>query len=65
MEGSRRRRGDGCTIVQCYTPRRFVGRWLSGLRSSKGKRDAGEEQEDEPETNTFGENLVFFFFIHF
>ncbi|KAG7618067.1 Protein POLAR LOCALIZATION DURING ASYMMETRIC DIVISION AND REDISTRIBUTION [Arabidopsis thaliana] len=47
MEGSQRRRGDGCTIVQCYTPRRVVGRWLSGLRSSKGKRDAGEEQEDD------------------
>ncbi|KAG7540742.1 hypothetical protein ISN45_Aa07g009090 [Arabidopsis thaliana x Arabidopsis arenosa] len=45
MEGSRRRRGDGCTVVECYTPRRVVGRWLSGLRSSKGKRDAGEQQE--------------------
>lgn len=25
-----------------------MSRWLSGLRSSKGKRDAGEEQEDDP-----------------
>lgn len=24
-----------------------MGRWLSGLRSSKGKRDAGEQQEDD------------------
>ncbi|CAL9227645.1 unnamed protein product [Arabidopsis halleri] len=47
MEGSRRRRGDGCTVVECYTPRRVVGRWLSGLRSSKGKRDAGGQQEDD------------------
>lgn len=44
---SRRRRGDGCTVVECYTPRRVVGRWLSGLKSSKGKRDVGEEQEDD------------------
>ncbi|XP_010437989.1 PREDICTED: protein POLAR LOCALIZATION DURING ASYMMETRIC DIVISION AND REDISTRIBUTION-like [Camelina sativa] len=39
---SRRRRGDGCTVVECYTPRKVVGRWLSGLRSSKGKRETGE-----------------------
>ncbi|XP_024004442.1 protein POLAR LOCALIZATION DURING ASYMMETRIC DIVISION AND REDISTRIBUTION isoform X2 [Eutrema salsugineum] len=48
MEGhghSRRRRGDGCTVVECYTPRRVVLRWLSGLRSSKGKREAGDEQD--------------------
>ncbi|XP_023633968.1 protein POLAR LOCALIZATION DURING ASYMMETRIC DIVISION AND REDISTRIBUTION isoform X2 [Capsella rubella] len=42
---SRRRRGDGCTVVECYTPRKVVGRWLSGLRSSKGKREIGEEDE--------------------
>lgn len=47
MEGSRRRKGEGCTVVECYTPRRVVARWLSGLRSSKGKREAGEEQEDD------------------
>ncbi|VVB10758.1 unnamed protein product [Arabis nemorensis] len=48
MEGSRRRRGDGCTVVECYTPRKAVARWLSGLRSSKlGKREAMEEQEDD------------------
>ncbi|KAJ0262918.1 Protein POLAR LOCALIZATION DURING ASYMMETRIC DIVISION AND REDISTRIBUTION [Hirschfeldia incana] len=49
MEGhghSRRRRGDGCIVVQCYTPRRVVSRLLSGLRSSKGKRQAGEVQDE-------------------
>ncbi|CAA7051786.1 unnamed protein product [Microthlaspi erraticum] len=50
MEGhghSRRRRGDGCTVVECYTPRRVVSRWLSGLRSSKMKREAEDEQDDD------------------
>ncbi|KAF8058155.1 hypothetical protein N665_1250s0018 [Sinapis alba] len=49
MEGhghSPRRRGDGCIVVQCYTPRRVVSRLLSGLRSSKGKREAGEVQDE-------------------
>lgn len=56
MEGSghsRRRRGDGCTVVECYTPRRVVGRWLSGFRSSKGKRDAGEEEEGDTRGYSF------------
>ncbi|XP_010447545.1 PREDICTED: protein POLAR LOCALIZATION DURING ASYMMETRIC DIVISION AND REDISTRIBUTION-like isoform X1 [Camelina sativa] len=44
---SRRRRGDGCTVVECYTPRKVVGRWLSGLRSSKGKRETGEGVEED------------------
>ncbi|KAL1210402.1 Protein POLAR LOCALIZATION DURING ASYMMETRIC DIVISION AND REDISTRIBUTION [Cardamine amara subsp. amara] len=52
MQGSghsRRRRGDGCTVVECYTPGRVVSRWLSGLKSSKGKRHTvEEEQEDDP-----------------
>ncbi|CAN8326835.1 unnamed protein product [Cochlearia groenlandica] len=50
MEGhghSRRRRGDGCTVVECYTPTRVVSRWFSGLRSSKEKREAGEEERDD------------------
>ncbi|CAH2077334.1 unnamed protein product [Thlaspi arvense] len=50
MEGhghSRRRKIDGCTVVECYTPRRVVTRWLSGLRSSKGKREAGEDHDEE------------------
>ncbi|CAH8360720.1 unnamed protein product [Eruca vesicaria subsp. sativa] len=50
MEGhghSRRRRGDGCIVVQCYTPRRVVSRLLSGLKSSKGKREVGKVQDEE------------------
>ncbi|CAN7015443.1 hypothetical protein BRARA_K00396 [Brassica rapa] len=50
MEGhgrhSRRRKGDGCIVVQCYTPRRVVSRLLSGLRSSKGKRVVQDEEDN-------------------
>lgn len=84
MEGhghSRRRRGDGCTVVECYTPRRVVARWLSGLRSSKGKREAEDDQDDDsrvyhlppitrpldekPKTHRFGNKFVFLFFLPF
>ncbi|XP_010526250.1 PREDICTED: protein POLAR LOCALIZATION DURING ASYMMETRIC DIVISION AND REDISTRIBUTION isoform X2 [Tarenaya hassleriana] len=48
---SRRRNVDGCAVVECYTPRRVVARWLFGLKSAKGKREEDEEGvEDDDET---------------
>ncbi|KAJ7966266.1 protein POLAR LOCALIZATION DURING ASYMMETRIC DIVISION AND REDISTRIBUTION [Quillaja saponaria] len=60
--GEIRRRRDGSPIIECFSPRRIVARWLSALRQAKEQREKrkkeskGEKKVEEFESGSSPEN---------